>query len=413
MSTKNISLENEVSNIKEKDVEKQENKNETTKLEENEVKTQNEVIKDENNSNTSNKTINDTKYVPNNYVPAENNSKNDVMSNFTIFVILFIIVLLILFAGFTLYNMFNTNIINGVSIKGLDVSNLSKSDAKYQLDNYIANSLPQEIILKHNDYETTISLSQIGVSFDTKKASNYAYDIGRKGNIFENNLTVLSTLFGHINIEPTLNLDEEQLKKNLEDISLELPDGVLQSSYYIEGNNLIITSGKEGNVVDVEKTIEAIKNSISTFSCKDSPVELVVRTEAPDSIDLEKIHNEIYKEPVDAYYTQNPFTVYPSENGLDFNISMDEAKNIIFSEQKDEYIIPLKTLTPNVTTNMIGTEAFPDLLSSYSTNYSTRDKDRTTNLILAANKINGTVVMPGETFSYNKVVGARTIAARI
>ncbi len=413
MSTKNISLENEVSNIKEKDVEKQENKNETTKLEENEVKTQNEVIKDENNSNTSNKTINDTKYVPNNYVPAENNSKNDVMSNFTIFVILFIIVLLILFAGFTLYNMFNTNIINGVSIKGLDVSNLSKSDAKYQLDNYIANSLPQEIKLKHNEYETTISLSQIGVSFDTKKASNYAYDIGRKGNIFENNLTVLSTLFGHINIEPTLNLDEEQLKKNLEDISLELPDGVLQSSYYIEGNNLIITSGKEGNVVDVEKTIEAIKNSISTFSCKDSPVELVVRTEAPDSIDLEKIYNEIYKEPVDAYYTQNPFTVYPSENGLDFNISMDEAKNIIFSEQKDEYTIPLKTLTPNVTTNMIGTEAFPDLLSSYSTNYSTRDKDRTTNLILAANKINGTVVMPGETFSYNKVVGARTIAARI
>ena len=92
---------------------------------------------------------------------------------------------------------------------------------------------------------------------------------------------------------------------------------------------------------------------------------------------------------------------------------MDEAKNIIFSEQKDEYTIPLKTLTPNVTTNMIGTEAFPDLLSSYSTNYSTRDKDRTTNLILAANKINGTVVMPGETFSYNKVVGARTIAARI
>ena len=60
---------------------------------------------------------------------------------------------------------------------------------------------------------------------------------------------------------------------------------------------------------------------------------------------------------------------------------------------------------------MIGTEAFPDLLSEFSTNYSVRDKDRTTNLQLAANKINGTVLMPGETFSYNKVVGERTIAA--
>ena len=118
-----------------------------------------------------------------------------------------------------------------------------------------------------------------------------------------------------------------------------------------------------------------------------------------------------YKEPVNAYYTQNPFTVYPSENGLDFNISLDEAKNIINSEQKSEYIIPIKTLYPSVTTNMIGTEAFPDLLSTFSTNYSVRDKDRTTNLTLAANKINGTVLMPGETFSYNTVVGARTIAA--
>ena len=84
---------------------------------------------------------------------------------------------------------------------------------------------------------------------------------------------------------------------------------------------------------------------------------------------------------------------------------------MIASNSSEEYTIPLKTLYPNVTTNMIGTEAFPDLLAQFSTYYSTRDKDRTTNLRLAANKVNGTVLMPGETFSYNKVVGARTIAA--
>ena len=96
---------------------------------------------------------------------------------------------------------------------------------------------------------------------------------------------------------------------------------------------------------------------------------------------------------------------------LDFKISVEEAKNLIASEVKEEYTIPLKTLYPEVTTNMIGTEAFPDLLSTFKTTYSTRDRDRTTNLTLAANKINGTVVMPGETFSYNTVVGERTIAA--
>ena len=60
---------------------------------------------------------------------------------------------------------------------------------------------------------------------------------------------------------------------------------------------------------------------------------------------------------------------------------------------------------------MIGTEAFPDLLSEFSTKYNASDTDRTTNLRLAANKINGTVLIPGQTFSYNSVVGERTIAA--
>lgn len=353
----------------------------------------------------------DSDVVQNNFEPVVPNGAKDKKSVAILILILFIVIIIFSFFAFTIYNIFNSNIINGVSVKGIDFSNTSPSDAKYQLENYLKNALPQEIKLKHGDFEASISLEQIGVNFNVKEAINDAYSIGRSGNFLENNLNVISALFKKINIEPNVELDEEQLTKNLQDISTQIPDAVKQSSYYIEGNNLIITAGTEGNVVDVDATMTSIKESISNLSCKDNAIEITVKTQAPDPIDIEKIHNEIYKEPVNAYYTQNPFTVYPSENGLDFNISLDEAKNIINSEQKSEYIIPIKTLYPSVTTNMIGTEAFPDLLSTFSTNYSVRDKDRTTNLTLAANKINGTVLMPGETFSYNTVVGARTIAA--
>ena len=353
----------------------------------------------------------DSDVVQNNFEPVVPNDAKDKKSVAILILILFIVIIIFSFFAFTIYNIFNSNIINGVSVKGIDFSNTSPSDAKYQLENYLKNALPQEIKLKHGDFEASISLEQIGVNFNVKEAINDAYSIGRFGNFLENNLNVISALFKRINIEPNVELDEEQLTKNLQDISTQIPDAVKQSSYYIEGNNLIITAGTEGNVVDVDATMTSIKESISNLSCKDNAIEITVKTQTPDPIDIEKIHNEIYKEPVNAYYTQNPFTVYPSENGLDFNISLDEAKNIINSEQKSEYIIPIKTLYPSVTTNMIGTEAFPDLLSTFSTNYSVRDKDRTTNLTLAANKINGTVLMPGETFSYNTVVGARTIAA--
>ena len=344
------------------------------------------------------------------FKPLENSKPKSIMTIFTILVMIVFSIILILVIGFTAYNFFNTKIVSGVYIKGIDVSNLSKSDAKYQLDNLVTQNLPDEIKLKHDDFVATVSLSQMETQFDTKNAVESAYLVGRQGNIFENNLYVLNTMFSHVNIEPTVKINNDLLTTYLDSLSSQLPDTVIQSSYYIEGNNLIITSGKEGHVVDIPQTIQNIKSAVSDFSCKDTPVEIAVKTEQPQPIDIEKIHNEIYKEPVDAYYTQNPFMVYPSENGVDFNISIDEAKTII-SEPKEEYSIPLKYITPNVTTNMIGTEAFPDLLSTFSTNYSTRDTDRTTNLRLAANKINGTVLMPGETFSYNQVVGARTIAA--
>lgn len=409
-NAENLISEEKIENTKTVEETKQELKKDEIK---NDEKNNIEIKKDENQNEESKNEIDDTNNTDNNFNVVKEKPKNKSKVKHIIKIILLslIAILILGFGIFTIYNMFNTNIIYGVYIKDMNVSGMSKSDAKYQLENYLADKLPEEIKVKHGDFETTISLSQIEASFDTKTATDDAFKIGREGNPLQNNFYVLSTMFGNVTIEPTLSVNTEQLTKNLEEISTQLPDTVIQSSYYQEGNNLIITAGKEGYVIDVEPTIEAIKNSISNFSCIDNPIELVVKTEQPNPIDVDKIHNEIYKEPVDAYYTTNPFTVYPSENGLDFKISVDEAKALITAESKTEYTIPLKTIYPNVTTNMIGTEAFPDQLASFSTKYSTRDTDRTTNLRLAANKVNGTVLMPGETFSYNKVVGARTIAA--
>ena len=325
-------------------------------------------------------------------------------------ILVFIILLSIAFFIFTFLNSKNENIISGVSIKGIDVSNLSVEEAKETLQNYINENLPENITLVHNDYETSIPLSSLNVNFDIDSVVNQAYETGKSGNIFENGFIALKTRINPIDIELSATLDEEQLRTALNDISSKLPDTVIESGYYIEGNDLIVTKGAEGNVVNVDQMCTYIKSGISNLTLKNRTLDISTVSKQPSAIDIEKIYNEIYKEPVDAYYTQDPFAVYPSENGLDFAISLDEAKNMLL-EEKDEYVIPLQTLYPNVTTNMIGTEAFPDMLSTYSTRYSTSDRDRTTNLQLAASKINGTVLMPGETFSYNQVVGERTIAA--
>ena len=307
----------------------------------------------------------------------ENKKTLSTLSIFGILLSIFIIILLTIFLIFSFSNMKNENIFSGIYIKNIDVSNLSKDDATKKLNEYIQNYLP---------------------------------DIGRNKNFIKNNFEVLSTLIVNKNIEPTFSLDTERLKKDLDDISTKLPDKIIESSYYIDNNNLIITKGQDGNIVDVSQMITVIENNIKNLNVKDNKIEIITKSKKPNEVDIEKIYNEVHKDAVDAYFTQEPLAVFPSENGIDFDISIEDAKKLL-NESEKECTIPLKVLYPNVTTNMIGSEAFPDQLSSFSTNYSAQNVNRTTNLRLAANKINGTVVMPGEEFSYNKVVGERTIAA--
>ena len=337
-------------------------------------------------------------------------TKSDVLTIFAILCFIFVLLSLIIFGTFSFINLTSTKIAKGVYIKGIDVSGLTKEDATKKISSYVSSSIPEEIKLKHNDFETSLSTSQLSIYFNTEDAVNMAYNIGKNGNIFQKNTEILNTLFSKVNIDPGFSIDEEQLKKDLQDISSKLPDKVIESSCYIDDNRLIITKGQAGKSIKVEDSANYITKEINNLNVQNNPLELITEDAYPNQIDLDAVYNEVHKDPVNAYYSQNPYVVHPSENGMDFAISLDDAKNLL-QEEKDEYVIPLKVLYPSVTTNMIGTEAFPDLLSEFSTKYAASNKNRTTNLILASKKINGTVLMPGETFSYNKVVGARTIAA--
>ena len=321
----------------------------------------------------------------------------------------FIAFVIICFFIFSFVNSKNTNIFSGIYIKNVDVSKLSKENAIETINTQIKFNLPQEIILKHNDFETVINVADLNINFDVESAVNLAYEIGRNSNFISNNFEILSVAFANKNIEPGIKIDRTALKNILADISSKLPDKMIESGYYIDDNNLIINKGQSGNAIDIDKMCNYIEQKIKNLDVKNKKLEIITKTANPTVLNIEEIYNEIHKAPVDATFTKEPLSITPSENGMDFNISLEEA-NALLNDENQEAVIPLKVVYPNVTTNMIGREAFPDVLSDFSTRYSTRDTNRTTNLVLASNKINGTVIMPGEVFSYNKVVGERTIA---
>ena len=324
-------------------------------------------------------------------------------------IIIVAIVALLFSTVFALTNINNEKIISGVTIKGVEVSGLTKEEAIAKLQTVYSEKMKNNIMLQYEELESELNPTLMEVNYNVEKAVNEAYSLGRDGNIFVNNYHILGTLIGKKDFDVDMTMNEETTKQTINDIGANLPGIMMESSYSIEEDELIIIRGKEGVVISTDTLLSEVKDMLNDIHETDNVIEIPVETKTPQEIDVDKIHSEVYQEAQDAYYTKDPFTVYPEVEGIDFDV--EKAKEMIAAEVKDEYVIELIITKPKVTLEDIGTEAFPDRLSTFSTRYNAADKDRTTNLVIACQKLNGKVLMPGETFSYNETLGPRTYAA--
>ena len=318
------------------------------------------------------------------------------------------IALLLLFSTiFAFININSTNIVKGVKISGNDISKLSKEETKLNLEQVIQEKLARNIKIIAPDFEYQINLSQIGVEYNLNEAIEEAYNIGRNENIFVSNYDILKTMIKTEDINLSYTYNEELLNNILNDMASKVPNLVVEPNYCIENETLIISKGKTGNSIDKEKLKQLIIGKIPLDNKEEGIVIEFIQKE-PSEINIEKIYEEVYTEPKDAYYVKDPFEIFPHVNGVNFDL---EAAKEMLKEDKEEYEIKLIITTPNVTTDKMGTEAFPELLSSFSTKYDASNVPRTTNLKLAMAKLDGVVVSPGEIFSYNKTLGKRTAEA--
>lgn len=318
-----------------------------------------------------------------------------------------IIILAILSFIFGLITSNSNKIISGISINGVDISNLTKDEAIQKLNLQLARNLSNEITLTRGDYSTVLNVSTLDPKFNIENSVDIAYSIGRsENNIFANNFKIITTYLKKQNIIPTVSYNEDSINTIINNINNELPDKVINSSYKIEDNNLIISNSSSGYRIQND----ILENNINLAILNNTKfIEIPVEQFEADSVDIESIYKEIHKEPVNASFSTNPYEIHKEENGLDFAITLDEAKKIV-AQQQEYYTIPLKTLKPTVTVKNLSQEAFPDLLATYSTTYSSSNVNRSTNISLATKSVNGYVLMPNETFSYNDTVGQRTAA---
>lgn len=336
-----------------------------------------------------------------------NEKKKNKLGIILLITVIILIITALLSTIFAVINMWNVKIVKGTQIAQINVSEMTKEEAKATLEEIYSGKAENEIYLTYGEFESTTTYKALEVQYQIDSAIEQAYEIGRQGNLFKDNFQILKSWINGIQIDLDVTIDKEMLDQVAQNINNSIEGAVVQPDYYQEGEKIIITSGKTGLKVDEDKLFQEIYKVVKDDS-QTQVITIPLITAEPNEIDIEEIHQEVYKEVQDAYYTKEPFTIYPEVEGMDFDI--ENAKTIL-AEEKEQYEIPLIITKPAKTTREIGTEAFPDRLATFSTNYQASNTKRTTNLILAANKINGTVLLPGEEFSYNKIVGERTVEA--
>ena len=125
-----------------------------------------------------------------------------------------------------------------------------------------------------------------------------------------------------------------------------------------------------------------------------------------DPVDLQSYYDKYCTDTVDAYYDEEAKKLVPEEVGYGFDLAY-YTQQIAMAKAGEVITIQMEDREPEVTLKTLEKEFFSDVLGQCDSPH-TADANRTTNLELACKAINGTILNPGEEFSFNGVVGERT-----
>lgn len=200
--------------------------------------------------------------------------------------------------------------------------------------------------------------------------------------------------------------DEELLRQDIEASGLMAINTTIQTTYEVTKTDLVLTKGITGVSVDQDKLVKVLEETV-TKADYETVVECPMLTGTVEKTDMQAVYDAVHTEKANA--TLNPkkdYKIVKSVRGISFDVT--SAQTAFDSAAEGETVtIPLEIDKPEITTKKLKKYLFRDVLGTCTTNVSGTNA-RISNVALAAEKIDGKILLPGETFSYNNTVGERT-----
>lgn len=335
--------------------------------------------------------------------------KNFFTRKMKIRIAIIILAFLIFFGILFNFTIYYDKLYHGISINGIHVGGSTIEEAKEILTNYYSRLDNTMIEVNCKDEKIVIRGKEISAKFDVEKSVEKAFNYGKEGSIFNRVKNGLKYQFTDEDITYNINYDRLSFDSKIDKLINAVGREVVQPTYSRVEEKLYVTTGITGIKIDEPIVVAQVVEKFN--KCKNDSIVCQATEVKPNPVNISKIRSEIYSEAQDATYinTSGAFEVTSEKTGIDFDLTNAEKIANAVTDEGVQFTIDLVITLPQVTTEQILKDLFKEELASFTSYYKVSEVQRTENVRLSAEFINGTILMPGQEFSYNTAVGERSL----
>ena len=286
----------------------------------------------------------------------------------------------------------------------------------------------QTMVVNLPDVTLALTPTDTGAGVDVDALVKLAYDYGRSGNRWQNTQAKAEAALTTYELDTAscITLNTDAIRESLDRAAAAAASTLTQPTATVTGETpdlnltykkaaeqtdvvhkqLTITMGTPDRSLNTEALMDTILNAY--YANDFTPIDFAYDVVEPELPDVDALYSQHYIAPIDAILDETDYSITPEVLGYGFD---PEAlrQQIEAAGEGQTIVIDFAYVPAALTKEAINATLFQDVLGSVSTNH-TNDSNRNTNLRLACKAINGKIIRPGETFSYNQTLGQRTEA---
>ena len=349
----------------------------------------------------------------------------------------------------------------GVKVAGLDVGGSKNAQLAEKLSSV---KKPETLTLKFEDKSFNLHTADFHLEYDLDASAKNTFSYGRNKRLIPSLKHKLEALRGNVNLPLIFTFEEDKLDELLSLLSGQISVPPIEPSVSIDKGTVVIDPGQKGFTVDETKLKEQILSNIARAS--DSPISVPVVNENPElsAAEVEELRkraeallgktlqvsfeyqtftykdsklvtllapsglkedalNNLVEELSAAVErpAQNARFVFeagrvkeftPALKGIRLNkdiVKTDLSNNVdsLISQDKKSasFKLSVSSSEPEITNSEVNNLGIKELIGRGTSTFKGSIPGRVHNLSLAASRINGVLIKPGETFSFNNTIG--------